>query len=87
MTGPYAALGLGSDSTFAPTIFNSSFAASMTGASASAFLSNPTSSTYEVIFNSTAAFTGGSPAGSLIQQGRFFVNPGKLTRTNFNLVT
>jgi hypothetical protein len=84
-SGPGAALGLGTDATFVPTVFNSTFAALMTGPSASIFLSNPTSTGNEVIFNSTAAFTGGSPAGTLFVQGHFFVGAGKLTRVNFNL--
>ena len=85
-TGPFAALGLGTDSSFAPTVFNSTFTASMTGPSAQIFLSNPTSSSNEVIFNSTVSLTGGTPAGTLIRQGLFFVGAGKLTRVNFNVV-
>jgi hypothetical protein len=85
-TGAFAALGLGTDASFAPTIFNSTFTASMTGPSATIFLSNPTSATNEVIFNSTVSLTGGTPAGTLIRQGLFFVGAGKLTTVNFNIV-
>jgi hypothetical protein len=86
MSGAYAQLGLGTDSNFGPTTFNGNFTASMTGASASAFLSNGTSSSSEVIFNSAARFTGGSPAGTLIEQGRFTAAAG-LTLTNFTVGT
>jgi hypothetical protein len=82
-SGAYAQLGLGTDPSFSPTVFNNTFTASMTGASASAFLSNSTSSSNEVIFHSTAHFTGGSPVGRLIEQGKFLAAAG-LTLTNFS---
>jgi hypothetical protein len=82
MAGPYSELKLGTNSQFGPTVFNSSFAASLTGASATILLSNATSTVNEVVFNSTAAFTGGTPFATLVIQGKFFVNPGKLTKTN-----
>jgi hypothetical protein len=84
-TGPYAELGLGTLSSFAATVFNNTFSAQMTGPSAEAFLSNSTSTGNQVIFNSTAAFTGGSPVGSLVVQGHYFVGGGKQTLTNFKV--
>jgi hypothetical protein len=84
-TGPYAELGLGTLSSFAATVFNSTLSAQMTGPSAVAFLSNPTSTGNQVVFNSTAAFTGGSPVGSLVVQGHYFVGAGKQTLTNFKV--
>jgi hypothetical protein len=82
-TGAYADLGLGTDASFGPTVFNNTFTASMTGPSATIFLSNPISGSNEVIFNSTVQLTGGTPAGTLIEQGKFFVLPGRLSLTNF----
>ncbi len=82
-SGPYAELGLGTVSSFGPTLFNNTFSAQMTGPSAKAFLSNPSSTVNQVVFNSTAAFTGGSPVGSLVVQGRY--SPGSQTLTNFKV--
>lgn len=87
MSGPYAELDVGTDPQFAPTVFNSSFSASLTGASTAFYLSNATSTVNEVVFNSAFTLTGGSPFGTLFQQGRFFVNPGRFTKTNFNIAT
>ncbi|MGE5195133.1 MAG: hypothetical protein ACM3U2_21785, partial [Deltaproteobacteria bacterium] len=86
LNGPYAELGLGTDSNFAPTVFNNTFTASMTGSSAKIFLSNPISGSNEVIFNATVHLVGHAPpdVGRLIVQGRFFVGAGKLTLTNFS---
>ncbi len=85
LSGPYAALGLGTVSSFAADVFNSTFEAMMTGPTSAIFLSNPTSASNEVIFNSTARMTGGSPAGTLFIQGRWFIGAGGLTRINFNV--
>lgn len=83
-TGPYAQLNLGTHSQFGPTTFKNTFTAFMTGPSASVFISNSTSSTNEVIFLSTAKFTGGTPFGTIFIQGKYFVGAGLLTKTNFN---
>jgi hypothetical protein len=40
----------------------------------------------EVIFNSSVLLVGGTPAGTLFTQGRYFVGAGRLTRINFNAV-
>jgi hypothetical protein len=82
--GPYARLNLGTNPQFGPTIFNSSLTASLLGASAVVMLSNSQSTTNEVVFNSTATFTGGTPFATLFIQGKFFVKPGQLTKKNFN---
>jgi filamentous hemagglutinin len=84
MSGPYAELLLGTNSTFASTFFNNTFAASLTGASATVLVSNATANFNQVVFISTAKFTGGTPFATLVIQGRYFVNPGKLTKSNFN---
>jgi hypothetical protein len=85
-TGAFAQLGLGTLSSFGPTTFNSTFAASMTGPSATIFLSNPISGSPEVIFASTVTLTGGTPAGTLIRQGLFTILPGRLMLVRFNVV-
>jgi hypothetical protein len=80
-TGPFVQLNLGANPLFGPTTFKSSLRASLTGPSALVLLSNATSSGNEVVFNSTAAFIGGTPFGTIVIQGNFF---GNLTKTNFN---
>lgn len=84
MGGPYAKLALGTNSSFASTYFNNTFAASLTGASSTVLLSNATSSFNVVVFNSTAKFTGGTTFATLVIQGKYFAGSGKLTKTNFN---
>jgi len=86
LNGPYAALGLGTVSTFGPDVFNGSFDAEMTGPNATIYISNPNSTSNQVIFNSTARMVGGSPAGTLFIQGFWFIGAGRLTRINFNVV-
>ena len=82
--GPNAELDLGTNAQFASTYFNSTFTALVTGASTKVFLSNATSAVNEVVFNSTAKFTGGAPFATLVIQGKFFAGTGKFTKTNFN---
>lgn len=86
MTGPHAQLGIGTVSTYVPTVFNSTFTANMTGPGAAVYWSNPVSTVNEVVFNSTALLQGGTPVGTLFIQGRYFVGAGKLTRHNFVVV-
>jgi hypothetical protein len=84
MTGPYSQLDLGTNSAFATTSFNSTFAASLSGASSLVLISNASAtSVAEVAFYSTAAFTGGTPAATMVFQGRYFAYAGKLTKKNF----
>ncbi|HEY3965537.1 MAG TPA: hypothetical protein VGM05_13355 [Planctomycetaceae bacterium] len=83
-TGPYAELDLGTNSQFGPTTFNSTFAAGLTGASSTVLLSNAASTVNQVVFNSTAALTGGTPFGTLVIQGKYGMKSGKITKTNFN---
>jgi hypothetical protein len=85
MSGAFAQLGVGTDPAFAPTVFNSTFAALLSGASTSLFLSNSASTVNQVVFMSTASFTGGTPVGTLFLQGKFFFFRGALSRTNLNL--
>jgi hypothetical protein len=83
MGGPFSQLNLGTNSTFGVTTFNSTFAASVTGANAMVQLSNATSTVNEVVFNSTAAFTGGTPYATLTAAGKYYAGVGKLTKANF----
>ncbi|MBS0263405.1 MAG: hypothetical protein JSS02_15795, partial [Planctomycetes bacterium] len=84
MTGPYAQLALGTNAAFAATYFTSTFAASLTGASGLVLISNASAtSAAEVVFYSTAAFTGGTPAATMVIQGKYFAYSGKFTKSKF----
>lgn len=82
-SGARAELDVGTDSTYAPTVFKSTLSAFMTGPSSLVVMSNPTSTVNQVVFNSTAAFTGGNPVGYLKSQGLWSIGSGKLTLSNF----
>ena len=84
MAGANAKLNLGTNSNFVPTYFNSTLAASLTGPGAVVYLSNGTSTANQVVFKSTAAFTGGTTYGAFLAQGYYWAGSGKLTKTNFN---
>jgi len=88
LSGPYAALGIGTVVGSNPVVILGAFSALMVGPNASVFLSNATSTTTrpQVLFASTASFTGGSPAGTIFFQGFVSVNASKLTLTNFTRV-
>lgn len=84
--GAAARMTIGTDPTYLPTNFKSTFKAYMTGSSATVLMSNKTSTVNQVLFASTVLFSGGTPNGTLTVNGLWSINLAKLTRTNFDLV-